>query len=106
MAMRAPSYSPAQYEKALALVAHADRWSYGYRKSDGLQFVVFASASEPGQVCQTHINGLGCTCQAGKRNVPCYHTLAASLATEKARAAATKRPVARYEDLYDLEDAF
>jgi len=110
MAVQTPSYSKAQREKAEALVARAATWSYGYRTSDGLRFVVFASQSTPGAVYQTHLNGLGCSCPAGQREIRCYHALACEMLTTQKQAQVERqtRNAAAYSRLYgdDLEDAF
>lgn len=109
MAIQTAFYSPAQQQKAQALVARADRWSHGYRHADGLQFVTFASQSEPGKVYLTHIEGKGCSCPGAQksRTGRCFHQLACSLVTEQAREQAV-RPKVRYEDIFPAEtdDAF
>lgn len=111
MAVQMGLYSRAQQEKAMRLVAVADKWAEGTRPSDGLRFNLFASESAPGVVYQTHINGLGCTCPGAARSYRgrCYHMLAAAIVTDRAREAATpKAALARLNDLLDrqLVDAF
>lgn len=103
-------YSKAQQERAMRLVARADQWAEGQRKSDGLRFNVFASESTPGVYYQTHFSGLGCTCPGAQKSPRgrCFHMLACAIITERAQA---PRPKLRYEDVYTddalgLTDAF
>lgn len=80
-----------------------DRWARGYRLSDGLQFVLFASESNPNVFHRTHINGLGCSCIAAtkSRNGRCWHQLAARTDTELAQNA---EPQYDYSDEFGLVD--
>jgi hypothetical protein len=95
------SYTVDQIEKAHRAAKHADRWAHGHRESDGLRWIVFASESRPDTYHQTHINGLGCDCDRGRRELRCWHILAAALATEKAQAPKSRK---RYEDLFGEDD--
>ena len=110
MAVQMALYSRTQQERALDLVARSDRWSYGYRVSDGMRFASFASQSTPGVVYQTHINGLGCTCPGAERSARgrCFHMLACQIVTDQARESVGPGPLDRLNALFDrqLVDAF
>lgn len=101
--------SPAIRRKADELLARSDSWAHGYRKSDGLQFVVFASQSAPGVYYQTRIDGAYCTCPAARlsRAGRCCHKVAVAEKYEQAR----NRPFRTLEELMgdeasELVDAF
>ena len=107
MAIDLRVYSKSQQERAMRLVAVADKWAEGVRPSDGLCFNLFASETTPGVVYQTHLHGLGCTCpgaQHSRRGV-CCHMIACQLVTERVQEQAA-RPTKRYEDYFGNDDAF
>lgn len=108
MAAQATIVSPAIRRKADELLARSDRWAHGYRKHDGLQFVVFASQSAPGVYYQTRIDGAFCTCPAARlsRAGRCCHKVAVAEKYQQARS----RPFRTLEELMgddaSLVDAF
>jgi predicted nucleic acid-binding Zn finger protein len=88
---------------ATELLNRADHWSRGYRKSDGLQFVLFTGSKR-----QTYMaTESGCTCKSYQYRGECAHVTAIRLEAIAARIEAMK-PKRRLEDIWpdDMECAF
>ena len=117
MAIQLAAYSKAVQDRAMELVAKADKWAEGVELTTGRRFVTFASSREPKPGEQpvyyrTAFNGKGCTCPAARKSRAgrCCHQLAAQIVTERVQDAAAI-PTKRYEDFWvgtgmELTDAF
>jgi hypothetical protein len=108
--MTAPTMIPTASMDAYAsvLLARSARWARGYRNSDGLQFVLFASSRtlSDGTPIYHMTSQTGCTCDGYRFRGGCSHVLAVAREAERAREQVTRR--ATYEELMDnhLVDAF
>jgi hypothetical protein len=101
-------YTSSQEAYASVLLARSARWARGYRNSDGLQFVLFASSRRMRDGApiyhMTAVDGSGCTCDGYRFRGACSHALACRLDAERAREQVARR--ATYEELFALTDAF
>jgi hypothetical protein len=85
---------------ASVLLARSARWARGYRNSDGLQFVLFASSRtlRDGTPIYHMTSQEACTCPGFQYRGACSHQLAVAREAERAREQVTRR--ATYEELY------
>jgi hypothetical protein len=106
-------YTSSQEAYASVLLARSARWARGYRNSDGLQFVLFASSRRMRDGTpiyhMTAVDGSGCSCSGYRFRGACSHALACRRESERVREQVTRR--ATYEDIFKgsgqaLTDAF
>lgn len=82
--------SSTTHRKALELAARSDTWAKGTARNwrgNLIAVNLFASESRPGTVYLTRVDGAGCTCPGAQssRSGVCFHMVACSLVTERAR---------------------
>lgn len=102
--MASPVYTSAMEARAASLLETAQTWTWGRRKADGVQFVLFSS-SRPGHAYYTRSDGQGCTCPSYAYRGACSHSLACRRNLEQIRVRYA-RPIKTYEEMFGLDEAF